>query len=484
MTRAKKLIALSSVLVVLALAALILTLVFRESGTVEEEPAVSIYEMSEDTAAALSWQNDEETVSLVYSDDAWAWADDAQFPLDQSLVQTVVDSFVTVSADKTITEPGELADYGLETPLRTVSITDENGTVTLSFGDTAGISGDRYCSLGDGNVYLVPASLYSALDSGLYDLVETESLPSVSADAVTAVSVQGDAQSLQLIREEDSGLAYSDSYVWFMQNADGYTTLDNELSETFVTGLAGIAWLDCVDYSADETGLAEYGLDAPVTVTLSYTNSDSENVTFTYEIGGESPNGCYARIAGSSMVYEIDSTLRDTALYTTANDLLPDEVLLLDWEDVDTVTVTLDAKSYVFTRPSDTASGEASGEASEEPQTEETADEAADETAEEAEDETEEVEWTLNGEAAGLQSVLQQLTDMASTGSAAGTSAGGTEEITFVISRAGREDITLTFLQYNSSSCLVQLNGESTVFTARQDVVSLTEAVNAIVLGE
>ena len=43
-------------------------------------------------------------------------------------------------------------------------------------------------------------------------------------------------------------------------------------------------------------------------------------------------------------------------------------------------------------------------------------------------------------------------------------------------------EVELAFYRYNSSDCLVVLNGEPTVSVSRQDVVELVEAVNGEVL--
>ena len=58
------------------------------------------------------------------------------------------------------------------------------------------------------------------------------------------------------------------------------------------------------------------------------------------------------------------------------------------------------------------------------------------------------------------------------------------EEIRFVIHRshATFPEVELAFYRYNSSDCLVVLNGEPTVSVSRQDVVELVEAVNGEVL--
>lgn len=105
-----------------------------------------------------------------------------------------------------------------------------------------------------------------------------------------------------------------------------------------------------VDYDADVKDLGDYGLDTPsVTVSVSYiettevetneTDEDGEPVyetreeekTFNLELGSYSADGgCYARIAGSEMIYLIDAGVCDSLLYADTASLLPEDVILLD----------------------------------------------------------------------------------------------------------------------------------------------------------
>ena len=131
---------------------------------------------------------------------------------------------------------------------------------------------------------------------------------------------------------------------------------------------------------------------------------------FVLEIGGYADSGCYARIAGSGMVYLIDLAVSDAMLYTTAADLLPDEVLLMDWETVTAVEIALDGKTY-------------------------SVEQTVRETADEKGTVTEETVWTLDGEELAVTGVLDTLTAMTSTGYAAGVTPERSAEIRFLIHR-------------------------------------------------
>lgn len=183
-------------------------------------------------------------------------------------------------------------------------------------------------------------------------------------------------------------------------------------------------------------------------------------LTFSLELGARVDSQCYARIAGSDMVYLIDDSLLDALLYTTYAELQPDEVLRMDWETVESVTVTLDGESYLFERTVKEAT-DADGNT------------------------TQEAVYLLGGEEMDLEAVLDSITAMASTGYANGAAPERNAEIQFIFHRNIEtfSQVVLTFYRYDSANCLVLRDGTPAVFVSREDVVDLVESVNALILG-
>ena len=159
------------------------------------------------------------------------------------------------------------------------------------------------------------------------------------------------------------------------------------------------------------------------------------------------------------MVYLIDAAIADSLLYTTYAELQPDEVLLMDWDTVESVTVTLDGNSYEFER-------------------------SYQETTDTDGNTVKEAVYLLEGEETELQTVLDTLTALASTGYANGAQPERNAEIQFVFHRNTDtfSQVELTVYQYDSTGCLVLRDGTPTVFIAREDAVALKESVNALVL--
>ena len=350
-----------------------------------------------------------------------------------------------VESTKTIENPENLDQYGLEIPVCVITVEDGQSH-TLSIGLETAVGGQRYFSNGDGNVYLVDKDIIENFRYGLYDVLKHQTLPEVAQ--LTGIKVELPDGGYEITRQENSGLAYSDDYVWFM---DG-KALDNDLTQTLLDMVTNLNLSECVDYNASD--LSQYGLDVPA---VKATVLDGGKAAYTLEISASEGGECYVRLSDSKMIYQRDAALSDTLRYTTYADLQPDDVILMDWDTVQSVAVTVDGEESVLTRT----------------------------TEEKTDDEgtvTEETVWKLDGQDVAFASVLNSLSNMTSSGYAAGITPEGEPEITFRIlrDRENFSEVTLCFYAYNSTSCLVTLDGVSTVTVKRETAAELVSSVEKL----
>lgn len=472
MKRGKKLLLLAAALVIVGGAALAAVRFIPDEET-EAAEAQLIYSLDASTLSSLTWTNEGESLTFLYDNGDWSWADDAAFPLDPTRLNSMLDALEEVRASKTIEAAEDLAQYGLEEPACTVTIEAGDETV-IELGDSTSLDGLTYLSLGDGNVYLVDAGLASSFGYGLYDLVSKEAIPDMS----DLVSFRLERASGELVIDyiEEGGLAYSDRYTWFAVEDGEYTALDSSLAEALVSQVTGLAWGDCVDCDAQLKDLADYGLDSPaVTVSVSYiettevetneTDEDGEPVyetreeekTFTLELGSYADDGCYARIAGSGMVYLIDASICDSLLYADVSALLPEDVILLDWDRTTGFDISLDGQTYSVTM------------------------EVVEETDEDGATLVD-YAFTLDGEDVDFTDLLQQLEGLDYEGSAEDAGTGLGEEISFTFHRSTEnfKEVELTIYAYDSASCVAVLNGGRPCFVPRDEVQAIVEAAEEL----
>lgn len=447
MKRGKKLLSMLLVLVILVGATVAVTQLTGED-TAEEIIETAIFSLEPETVTAISWDYSEE-VSFEKKNDSWVYAADDSFPLDESYIENMLDTLTEITSSKTIEAVEDWDQYTLEVPVCEIQVTSGENTHTLKIGEETTLGGQRYLSIGDGNAYLVDSEVLDNFSYGLYDLLVMESIPSMTD--ITSVQLKSDTQSYELEYLEDSGLSYSDDYVWFINGQ----ALDSELTGELLNTIAGLTWQECAHFHV--TDFAAYGLEEPAaTVTVSY----GEGETFVLSLGQTANGSCYARLGDSAMVYKVDADILDTLRYTTEEELQPDEVLLMNWEEVTSMDITLNGSTYQITKSTKTVTDDEGNT-------------------------SEETVYELGGgeiDGAALESAIDGLTF---TGYAAGLTPSRTEEIRILI-RRDREtfpEVELAIYQYDSSQCLVTRDGEATVFVNRETLVDLVETANSLILG-
>ncbi len=483
MTRSKKLCIMLAALLIVASGATAAVKMAQNSA--ETETGQTILAVDSEAVSSLSWTYNGEEMTFDRSDENWQYTEDAEFPLDEDYIQTMLSTLSEVVSYRTIEDSNDLEQYGLEEPVCQieVSLSEENEegqteteTVSLSIGSESSMGGRRYISIGDGNVYMVDSSVLDSFSYQLLDVVEKDEIPSMTE--TSGFTIETDEQTMDIDFMEESGLAYSDEYIWFLNEDGEYTALDTDLTYDLFDMTAAMAWDDCVDYKASEN-LGTYGLDDPATtVTVEYTDmvqtdtgetdEDGETVyetekvekTFVLEIGDYTGDYCYARVAGSDIVCLIDASIADAVMYADPEDLLPDEILAIDWDDVTGADISLDGTTYHFEK-------------------------VEEEVTDDEGNTSEETVWEMDGEETDIQTVLDSLTEMASAGSEDDIDSRGEVQISFVFYQDSENfpEVTLDFYRYDSDSCLVSLNGEMRLLAPKDSVDTVIEDFNLLIAG-
>ena len=322
-------------------------------------------------------------------------------------------------------------------------------TYEIAVGDETFSDGEVYISIGDDYVYLTDAGLIDDISYSLLDCVQKEEIPEM--ESISSVSVNNE-DTLDIIYAEDSGYCYSDAYTYYLKDGESYQNLDNENTETMFTTLSDFAWEECVDYYAEDSELSSYGLDEPdAEVSIVYTpaeekedsedadseesseettddSTDSAEQTFSYEVG-TADSAYYAKLKDSNIVYSISEDVYNAAVNASYDELKPDEIVLLDWDTVDSVEIELDGNVYTVDLESN----------------------------EDDETSVPEEEPALSNNKTELSLTFHRNTEEYST-------------------------VEAVFYQYDGSYCIAALNGDELDYVDRSAVVDLKEAVNSVIL--
>lgn len=456
MRKAAKLYALLGVLAVLCAAA------FAVSRHEEKKEQIkvsgeAILEIPTEEVTNLSWANDSGSFSFTKAD-SWTYDDDPAFPVDGAKINELLAQFQSFRAAFSIENVQDGAQYGLDDPVCTISVTANGETHTLLLGGYSKMDQQRYISLGDGSAYLAEHDPLEEFSAVLDDLILDDTVPQFGT--VQEITFEGDEQYTILRREAGGSICADDVYF------TGDNPLDTSLVDSWLSRVQSLSLTEDVNYNADEAALQEYGLDAPeLTVTIegedgsaSLSLSRNPEEVAAYQQALEKDETlptvhCYARLNQSQIVYEIPQSTYDKLTAVSYNTLRHQKLFTAGFDSVTAIDVTLDGEAYHFEYRK-------------------------------AEDKDSADAWVYGDAEFDVYNLRTALCSMTATEFTAGE-ADGQEEISLVISLDNEDfpTFTLTLYRHNGASCLAAVDGTSVAYVSRAQTVDIIEAVNEVTLG-
>lgn len=258
----------------------------------------------------LSYQGDNADVTLLKgSEGNWLLESDPALPLDQTSVQSLVEKFASLTAQRSLQddELGEIPARS-ETPLMVFEITSGEKTWSLTVDQENDVADVYYVYDADGKAYTVAKSDVSGICKEPRELYAPQTLTEQTLDDAVALQV------------EDLNFVLTDD-VWTLADDPEYP-LEQSAVKKMINTICGLEteW----SITAPESDAA-YGLDSP-DVTASVTFSDGS--TLTVRFGNSVPDDescCYlASSEAPTLVYEVDADHKN-AFAVTKESLYDDE---------------------------------------------------------------------------------------------------------------------------------------------------------------
>ena len=323
-------------LILLVLLLAVLVVLTKKNSTADADSGSSnsgadaekVVDFSKDDVTALSFQIDGETVSFTKTagdddTDIWTYDQEDGFPLDEGKITNVLSSLSSMTAERVIEgdEIDSMADFGLETPSQEVVVTAGDEKTTIHVGDKNS-SSRYYIYLNDdtSKVYLVSTSLGTMFPSDMMEWATTESMPSVTAENITKLQVEGE-NGYTLTKEVSAADSALQTDEWQVVDADGAAHGgDADSIGTMTSAVASLSFGDLVTYNASD--LSQYGLDQPkTTIRVHYTEEQ--------EVASD------------------DATTADTSSDSAADSASSDSTATSSSSETTTVTVEKDLVLYV-----------------------------------------------------------------------------------------------------------------------------------------
>ena len=265
---------------------------------------------------AVSYDNDGNVLAFTKDGDSWRYDGDAQFPVNTTRMDSLAGTVKKLPAVRKLEGGDDLTAYGLDTPVRRVTVSaDEGDTTTILIGDKTD-DGNYYAVIDGQNVpYLISSSLFDETAYGLEDMMALEEFPAVLGTDIQTITIEKNGVSEHYVKKT---LDKDGTIAWYRGSDD---TEDNKLPDNaalnvLADSLSGLVVKSCANYKVTDEELAGYGLDHPQAV-LTYTyEKDGEEKTFTLAVGntGEDGTTYYTRTADSKYVNEIDKTTLDKCM--------------------------------------------------------------------------------------------------------------------------------------------------------------------------
>lgn len=260
----------------------------KEQPTQPENPDVP----QEEAAAPVRLVCSNGSTTLRFSREEngyWLWADDKTFPLDESYALTLLETVQGIEHLSPVTNSAQLADYGLESSAKYVTLTDSKGeSVTYRLGSESDGSVYVYREGAEATVYAVP-DLLGQIDRSIYDMMALPELPQLTAENVTSLTVTAGESTLTLTPAEGA---------W---TADGRDVTDQLADLTAWLGDMHLA--ACVDWRPSAGAAALCGLDQPGAVlTAEYTHNGVQH-SFTLTVGGQRGAGYCVTVSDDDTIY-------------------------------------------------------------------------------------------------------------------------------------------------------------------------------------
>lgn len=308
----------------------------------QEEESVPLSAHTKDDLTGLSWTQDSCTYSFRYSDNTWITEETPAWPVKQSELQTLADKLLGLKCSRTLKDAASLGDYGLQTPVFSVTAYWKDGSSTVyHMGSATPFKDGYYMYLSDQKdvIYTVATSLSSVFNRDKKKLAQMEEIPAVSA--ATRFSI---GQTINAEKKEAS-VTTDPAQLWYL--IDSNEPLDEEQAETLAASICALTWNDLVTAASTPEERKAWKLEDGTAVKLTAAGTDGASRTIF--LGEKNKDGdFYACLPESNMVYTIKASAVGTIPDTAVEALLSKKILPIDFDTLQSVKITADRLSVTY----------------------------------------------------------------------------------------------------------------------------------------
>ena len=246
---------------------------------------------------------------------SWIWADQPDFPLDDTAVQEILAILNDPQPQQTLPMEGGREAYALNAPRAAASATRADGSVrTISIGK-ATTDGKSFYAMLDGDettVYILPGRLFQLVSTPVFDMMDLPALPELSENNLTSIVIQGAAAAngaapVLTLNAAHTGEGENITTTWTHAEQD---VTENPLVRALLQDLEDLALTRCVDYRPSENAREICGLTSPA-ATLTITYGDAQDLQLTIGDRVADGTGRYLQVDDDPSIYFLSSAMLD-----------------------------------------------------------------------------------------------------------------------------------------------------------------------------
>ncbi|MBR5322465.1 MAG: DUF4340 domain-containing protein [Clostridia bacterium] len=300
----------------------------QEQGNtdISEDTSVEVLKIDESSVVSIEYTYDEEVILLKKAEDKWLWAEDEDFPLDQSYPEYMLYDLSNVIADRLIAENlDNEADFGMDEPKIVVNYETANGEkYVYTIGDYNSTAECYYIkSSASDKIYMTKNSAAEPFVYYILEMADVGSLDEFEAEKVTSVEYTVGGKAYALTTDSSGADFYTEPYNYFYVGGDGIkVAADGVASGEFLNSVEALALGDVVAFKPDAEKLSACGLDENTKLVLkvtydedvsaeetdtsvTVTKSNSCSVIVGKGVNEEGEEAYYAMLEGSELLYEL-----------------------------------------------------------------------------------------------------------------------------------------------------------------------------------
>lgn len=243
----------------------------------EAEQTVEVKKFEKDSIQSISIEKGKDQIEIVKEGTEFVFKDNKKTKVDSNSVETMLSSLCPISALKELELKGDKKEYGLDNPALIVTIKSSDETYTVKLGAEVPVVGGYYGQAMDDKLYAISDGFFSAFNKERSELIQMETMPAITADYITELSVQKGKKTVFEVKEEKKAKRVNEFSKWNLYKAYEIPVAVNFTTFAgFLESYTTYSFSGCEGYNLKND--KKYGFNQPTaTISMKYFSLKDES---------------------------------------------------------------------------------------------------------------------------------------------------------------------------------------------------------------